>query len=241
MPDLATCPDCLREVLDPANRRHLYPFTNCTNCGPRFSLIESLPYDRANTTMKQFTMCPQCQAEYDDPRDRRFHAQPNACPACGPHLELWNPAGAALFANHAALLAAAQALRRGRIVAVKGVGGFHLLADARNEAAVRRLRARKQREEKPLALMFPSLAAVRTVCEVSPVEERGCCGSSAGPRRCCLRRLRPGDISASAIPIAVASRPGTPTWGSSCRPIRCIICCWRPAIPRHRHQWQSER
>jgi len=211
MPDLATCPDCLRELGDPANRRHLYAFTNCTHCGPRFSIIESLPYDRANTTMKQFAMCPQCQAEYDDPRDRRFHAQPNACPACGPHLELWNPAGEALFANHQALLAAAQAIRRGRIVAVKGVGGFHLWADARNEAAVRRLRARKHREEKPLALMFPSLADVQSVCEVSPLEAR-LLGSSAGPL-VLLRRLRPAETPASAFPIAGSVAPGNPNLG----------------------------
>jgi hydrogenase maturation protein HypF len=211
MPDLATCPDCLCELLDPANRRHLYPFTNCTHCGPRFSIIESLPYDRANTTMSQFTMCPQCRAEYDDPRDRRFHAQPNACPACGPHLELWNPAGEGLFANHQALLAAAQAVRRGRIVAVKGVGGFHLLADARNEAAVQRLRARKQREEKPLALMFPSLAAVQSVCELSPLEAR-LLGSPAGPL-VLLRRLRPAGISVPAFPIAGGVAPGNPNLG----------------------------
>ena len=181
LPDIATCPDCLREIFDPANRRHRYPFTNCTNCGPRFSIIESLPYDRANTSMKSFTMCPQCQAEYDDPRDRRFHAQPNACPVCGPQLEFWEcgevsqsyqSADMQALLQYDALLAAADAIRDGQIVAVKGLGGFHLMVDARSEDAVRLLRERKHREEKPLALMFPSLESVKTVCEVSPLEER---------------------------------------------------------------------
>src|SRR5208282_6008836 len=172
LPDIATCPDCLREIFDPANRRYHYPFTNCTNCGPRFSIIESLPYDRANTSMKSFTMCPQCRAEYGDPRDRRFHAQPNACPVCGPHLELWNPAGEAIFGGHQALRAAARAIRCGRIVAVKGLGGFHLVVAAHDEPAVRRLRERKHRQEKPFALMFPSPESVKTECEVSPLEER---------------------------------------------------------------------
>jgi hydrogenase maturation protein HypF len=180
LPDIATCPDCLREIFDPKNRRYRYPFTNCTNCGPRFSIIESLPYDRANTSMKVFTMCPQCQAEYDDPRDRRFHAQPNACPVCGPHLELWE--GGRVCENaespcspergYGAWLAAAKAIREGKIVAVKGLGGFHLMADARNDKTVQLLRERKQREEKPMALMFPSLEAIKAVCEVSPLEER---------------------------------------------------------------------
>jgi hydrogenase maturation protein HypF len=186
LPDIATCPDCLREIFDPKNRRYRYPFTNCTNCGPRFSIIESLPYDRANTSMKSFTMCPQCQAEYDDPRDRRFHAQPNACPVCGPRLELWRSGvrqNAANFASkqeqrrsaersHDALLTAATAIRAGKIIAAKGLGGFHLMVDARNDRAVRLLRKRKQREEKPFALMFPSLESIKAECEVSPLEER---------------------------------------------------------------------
>jgi hydrogenase maturation protein HypF len=193
LPDIATCPDCLREILDPKNRRYRYPFTNCTNCGPRFSIIESLPYDRANTSMKSFTMCPQCRAEYDDPRDRRFHAQPNACPICGPRLELWKrrtgfqPVSNSKLrdrrdaspTNHDALLVAARTIRDGQIVAVKGLGGFHLMADARNESAICRLRERKHREEKPFALMFPSLESVKAVCEVSPLEERLLCSPEA--------------------------------------------------------------
>jgi len=172
LPDLATCPDCLREISDPKNRRFHYPFTNCTNCGPRFSIIEALPYDRANTAMKKFVMCPACRKEYDNPQDRRFHAQPNACPVCGPRLEFWEATGAAIFGGDEALRAAAYAIRRGKIVAVKGIGGFHLLTAARNEKAVGLLRERKHREEKPLALMFPSLESVKAVCEVSPLEER---------------------------------------------------------------------
>jgi hydrogenase maturation protein HypF len=180
LPDIATCPDCLREIIDPHNRRCGYPFTNCTNCGPRFSIIESLPYDRANTSMKGFTMCPQCQAEYNDPRDRRFHAQPNACPVCGPHLELWDREGIALpldehrspEASREALSAAAHAIRQGQIVAVKGLGGFHLMVAAHNDKAARRLRDLKHREEKPFALMFPSLASIKAACELSPLEER---------------------------------------------------------------------
>jgi hydrogenase maturation protein HypF len=172
LPDIATCPDCLREVFDPANRRYRYPFTNCTHCGPRFSIIEALPYDRASTSMKGFTMCVRCQSEYEDPANRRFHAQPNACPDCGPQVELWDRQGTVLAMGEGALDEAAKVIRVGRIVAVKGLGGFQLLVAARDEESVRRLRERKHREEKPLALMVGSMEAIRALCEVSPVEER---------------------------------------------------------------------
>jgi hydrogenase maturation protein HypF len=172
LPDIATCSDCLQEIFDPANRRYLYPFTNCTNCGPRFSIVEAVPYDRANTSMESFTMCPECRAEYEDPCDRRFHAQPNACPKCGPHLEFWNSKGDALFGGNDALLAAAHAIRGGKVVAVKGLGGFHLMTAAHDDEAIHVLRERKHREEKPFALMFPSVAMIRQVCEVSSLEEQ---------------------------------------------------------------------
>ena len=172
LPDIATCVDCLREILDPTNRRFRYPFTNCTNCGPRFSIVEALPYDRSNTSMKKFGMCDACEHEYHDPLDRRFHAQPNACPKCGPHLKLWSENGGVIAVRDDALRVAAEAIRAGKIAAVKGLGGFQLIVDARNQAAVVRLRERKHREEKPFALMYPSLDAVRVDGEILPLEER---------------------------------------------------------------------
>ncbi len=172
LPDIATCPDCLRDIFDPSNRRYLYPFTNCTNCGPRFSIIEALPYDRSNTSMKLFEMCPDCQKEYENPLDRRFHAQPNACPVCGPQMGLWNNEGMLLTVRHDALLQAIEAIRTGKIVAVKGLGGFHLVVDARNVKAVRYLRQRKHREERPFALMFPTLESIKRECEVDEFETR---------------------------------------------------------------------
>jgi hydrogenase maturation protein HypF len=172
LPDIATCSDCLKEIFDPGDRRYRYPFTNCTNCGPRFTIIESLPYDRPRTSMARFRMCPDCRREYEDPLDRRFHAQPIACPNCGPHLGLWNAKGETIARQDEALHETVEALRNGRIVAIKGLGGFHLVVDALNETATRDLRSRKRREEKPFALMYPSLEAVRGDCEVSELEAR---------------------------------------------------------------------
>ncbi len=214
-PDIATCPDCLREILEPTDRRYGYPFTNCTNCGPRFTIIRDIPYDRSRTTMREFVMCPSCQAEYEDPTDRRFHAQPNACPVCGPHLTLvLRPAqtgpidrrGSALESgtppqradDMASIAEAARLLREGKILALKGLGGFHLACDATNGAAVAELRARKMRPAKPFALMMASLEDIRSRCVVSEREQELLCSPSAPI--VLLRRRPQTDIDAGVAP-----------------------------------------
>jgi hydrogenase maturation protein HypF len=203
LPDIAPCEQCLIDIFSPTNRRFRYPFTNCTNCGPRFSIIEHLPYDRPNTSMKKFKLCAICEKEYHDPADRRFHAQPNACPNCGPQLEFWDADGNVLASGDAALRRTAEGLRTGKIIALKGLGGFQLLADARDETVVKRLRKRKHRAEKPLALMYPSLALVRRDCHVSQLEERLLLSPEAPI--VLLHRWSP--------PLAPSIAPGNPTLG----------------------------
>lgn len=191
-PDHFTCPDCLAELTDPADRRYRYPFINCTQCGPRYTLIERLPYDRPNTSMAGFTLCPACQREYDDPSDRRFHAEPLACPVCGPRLRL-EIGEESVDGNEPALARACEELRRGRVLAVKGVGGYHLICDAANDLAVQHLRRMKFRPHKPLAVLFPwrgedGLAAVREQLDPDPQEAAALTDSR---RPIVLMRLRP--------------------------------------------------
>ena len=215
-PDIATCDDCLREVLDPADRRHRYPFTNCTNCGPRATIIDELPYDRARTTMRAFPLCPACAAEYADPANRRFHAEPVACPACGPQLA-YRPTGApaATAREDAALAAAAADLVAGRIVAIKGLGGYHLACDATDEAAVQRLRDRKRRWAKPFAVMVADLPAVERLARVGATER----ALLAGPER--------------PIVLLVARRHGEPRLAPSVAAGNHRLGIFLPYTPLH--------
>ncbi len=218
LPDVAICGDCLAEILDPANRRYRYPFTNCTNCGPRFSIIEALPYDRPNTTMRRFTLCPACRAEYEHPADRRFHAQPNACPVCGPKLGIrdWGlGTGSPIPSPQSPVSQAATALRAGLIVAVKGLGGFHLMADATNAEAVARLRERKHRGDKPFAIMVRDLEIAFSLCEI-PSDAAALLTAPQAPivllRRSPISNLQ-SPISNLQSPISNQVAPGNPYLG----------------------------
>ena len=168
-PDVSICPDCQAELFDPTNRRFRYPFINCTNCGPRFTIIKDIPYDRPQTTMAGFTLCPDCQAEYDNPLDRRFHAQPVACPACGPQVSFFS-GGKVLAEREAAIKTARQLLKQGKILAIKGLGGYHLACDPTSRAAVAELRRRKKRSDKPFALMAFNMDAIERYCHVTAEE-----------------------------------------------------------------------
>ena len=194
-PDLALCEDCRREMLDPSDRRFRYPFINCTNCGPRFTIVTGIPYDRPNTTMARFAMCEECRREYEDPIDRRYHAQPIACPACGPRIELRNPAGEVRTAADP-IHEAAVRLQQGEIIAVKGLGGFHLACDATSESTVRRLRSRKRRPRRPLAVMAPSLDEAHLLAEIDPAEAEVLTGVE---RPIVLLRKRPDAVLPDSV------------------------------------------
>ncbi|MFP3867851.1 MAG: carbamoyltransferase HypF [Desulfobacteraceae bacterium] len=210
LPDLATCPDCLAETFDPDNRRYRYPFTTCTYCGPRFSIMEGIPYDRHQTTMKHFPLCPECLAEYHNPADRRFQAQAIACPQCGPHLELWDRQGKVMATHEDALQQTATAILQGDIVAVLGLGGFQLLVDATQPEAVQRLRQRKARPEKPLALMYPSLEWVKAHVQLTALGESLLLSSEAP---IVLLRRKFQDDAPRFTKIAAAVAPGNPYLG----------------------------
>lgn len=203
-PDVATCDACLAELADPGNRRHRYPFITCTDCGPRFTVIESMPYDRERTSMRRFSQCRFCLAEYDTPGDRRYHSETNSCPACGPRLWLATAAGVEVH-NGDPIAAAAEQLRAGHIMAIRGLGGFHLAVDATNEAAVARLRERKHREAKPLAVMIASLEAAAEMGFVPSEAERQLLQSSARP--IVLLRVT-GDGTSGTGPVAPSVAPG---------------------------------
>jgi hydrogenase maturation protein HypF len=204
-PDVATCDDCLRELFDPADRRYRYPFLNCTNCGPRLTIIRGAPYDRPRTTMAGFPMCDACRAEYDDPSDRRFHAQPTACPACGPRLALHRPSGQRVETDDP-LASVERALQQGEIVAIKGLGGFHLACDARNASAVAELRRRKHRDQKPFAVMCADVQEAMKWCRVDDAER----SLLVSPRRPIVLLHKRPKAEAS---LAEAVAPGHPFLG----------------------------
>lgn len=219
-PDLATCPECLSEVLEPSNRRHRYPFTNCTSCGPRFTIATAAPYDRPNTTMDGFRMCPDCEREYRSVSDRRFHAQPNACPVCGPSLRAVDPSGAAVEVADP-LAEAVRALRAGLIVAIKGIGGFHLACDATSDHAVQRLRERKRRDEKPFAVMARDLEHAHALAVLNADEERL--------------------VASIERPIVLAPRREPSCLSSSIAPRNPLVGIFLPYAPLHHLLLQAIR
>jgi len=212
-PDVAVCAECLHEMFDPADRRFHYPFINCTNCGPRFTIVRTIPYDRPFTAMAAFPMCPTCQAEYEDPHNRRFHAQPNACWECGPRVELWDADGNVILKAGDSIAETVTRLQRGEVVAIKGLGGFHLACDATNIDAVRTLRERKRRVEKPFAVMTPNLDAAERFCELDDAARQ----LLLGPQR----------------PIVLLRRrEGTPT-ADAVAPFNCYLGVFLPYTPLH--------
>ena len=216
LPDVATCVECSEELFDNNDRRYLYPFINCTNCGPRFSIVNSLPYDRQNTSMKDFAMCDKCQSEYDDPTNRRFHAQPNACTDCGPQVFLCEKTGDRIESKHLAFERTAIELAKSKIIAVKGIGGFHLMCNAIDDIAVNNLRSRKKRGAKPFALMYASIDQIKNDCFVNEKEEQLLC-SYQGP----IVLVKKKDESVLSKSIA----PNNPNLGVmlACNPIHQIL------------------
>src|SRR5271165_726476 len=211
-PDVAVCADCLREMFDPADRRYRYPFINCTNCGPRFTIVRNIPYDRPSTSMAVFPMCPDCLAEYEAPLNRRFHAQPNACWECGPRVELWDKSGKRIECRDPIAETLAR-LQRGDVVAIKGLGGFHLACDATNADAVRTLRERKRRVEKPFAIMVPDLGAAEQYCEVDDAARQ----LLLSPQR----------------PIVLLRRRGQPLVADDVAPFNRYLGVFLPYTPMH--------
>lgn len=213
LPDVAVCDECMHEVTDPRDRRFMYPFTNCTNCGPRYSIIQALPYDRRNTSMKSFEMCPDCKREYSLASFRRFHAQPNACHECGPWISLHDCDGQLSCEKSNAIEKATNLIRKGYIIAVKGIGGYHLVCDAENDEAVRRLRQKKHREEKPMAVMFPDLESAMKEAVISPLEARA--------------------ITSIERPIVIVSKKETSTLAPSVCPDNSTVGVFLPYTPLH--------
>lgn len=204
LPDTATCDLCLSEIFNPANKRYLYPFTTCTHCGPRYSISKNLPFDREHTSMKIFPMCSSCQFEYEDPSDRRFHAQTNSCPECGPELSLLNKAGNHILKGVAAINKICEEIKNGSIVAIKGIGGFHLFVDATNELAVEKLRERKNRKYKPFAVMMANIQQIENICAVSPAER----SSLLSPSSPIVLLQKKSDLSETQIGFSEKVAPG---------------------------------